>query len=80
MFPVDRMRELNFHRETAVSDSSFPVQGLVIRSSMPLLGRAQYNKVIKGNLIIGDVLFKLQFELVPELTTPTDQELKVTYR
>ena len=49
MFPVDRMRELNFHRETAVSDSSFPVQGLVIRSSMPLIGRAQYNKVIKGN-------------------------------
>ena len=49
MFPVDRMRELNFHRETAVSDSSFPVQGLVIGSSMPLLGRAQYNKVIKGN-------------------------------
>lgn len=23
-------------------------------------------------------MFKLQFELVPELTTPTDQELKVT--
>ena len=61
------------------NESSFPLQRLVVRPSMALFGRAQYNKTIKGNVYSRDfpeaVLVRdVSFMLSSELTTPTTQK------
>ena len=61
------------------SESSFPLQRLVIGPSMALFGRAQYSKAIKGNVYSRDIpeallVRDVSFMFSPELISPKTQK------